>query len=392
MQSNPKRPTSNQRITPSKRRVIIEDLNESDEDTTLLTSFESLSIKSITNVSKLDQAIDLMLQSFKQSQLDYDLPEIHAYVQILPDIFYKPGSHEMNRKVAFALKHTDERLFLSWVKLRSKADDFDWNSIPQLFYQWNKYYNQSQPNNDIKLTKKSIIYWAKHYAFEQYKEIKQTAISAYIESTLKFEKIHPEFDIATVLYQIYKDEYVFVINGKNTEWYRFAGHRWKLDKGGSSLRLRLSTELYNLYSIKQTQLINEKAMLRFNTGGGNDNDSNNNYTQADINETVDITEIEKQNKDKDDFLKKKLTSITLLMTKLKSTSNKNSIMKEAQDLFLDAEFEEKRDENKNLLGFSNGVFDFKQKCFRDGQPDDYITMSTNIEYKPINSIDNNEKN
>ena len=58
------------------------------------------------------------------------IKETHEYTQILPLKYYEPGSHLLNRQVAFALKRTDERLFLSWVLLRSNASDFDYNSIP----------------------------------------------------------------------------------------------------------------------------------------------------------------------------------------------------------------------------------------------------------------------
>ena len=45
--------------------------------------------------------------------------------------------------------------------------------------------------------------------------------------------------------------------------------------------------------------------------------------------------------------------------------------------------------NKYLLCFSNGVVDFKNKVFRSGYPQDYITKSTNIPYLPL-QLDNPE--
>jgi P4 family phage/plasmid primase-like protien len=41
------------------------------------------------------------------------------------------------------------------------------------------------------------------------------------------------------------------------------------------------------------------------------------------------------------------------------------------------------DANKYLMCFTNGVVDFKNKVFRDGYPQDYITKSTNIRYTPL---------
>ena len=49
-------------------------------------------------------------------------------------------------------------------------------------------------------------------------------------------------------------------------------------------------------------------------------------------------------------------------------------------MFFDHQFERKRDADCDLIGFENGVFDTKTMRFRDGQPDDYLTKSTEINY------------
>jgi hypothetical protein len=98
-----------------------------------------------------------MIRSLQPNE--YEIKEIHEYTQALPARYYEPGSHALNRQVAFALKHTDERLFLSWVKLRSKASDFDYGSISDLYAQWKKYH---RANNEGKtVTRKSIMYWVR---------------------------------------------------------------------------------------------------------------------------------------------------------------------------------------------------------------------------------------
>ena len=49
------------------------------------------------------------------------------------------------------------------------------------------------------------------------------------------------------------------------------------------------------------------------------------------------------------------------------------------------------DSNKYLMCFTNGVVDFKEKLFRDGYPQDYITKCTDIPYVPYDSIAANPK-
>ena len=83
-----------------------------------------IQLSDITSIEILNRAVDAIMMNLKTTE-QY-IKEIHEYTQILPEKYYKPGSHVLNRQVAFALKHTDQRLFLSWVMLRTKADDFDY--------------------------------------------------------------------------------------------------------------------------------------------------------------------------------------------------------------------------------------------------------------------------
>jgi len=59
-------------------------------------------------------------------------------------------------------------------------------------------------------------------------------------------------------------------------------------------------------------------------------------------------------------------------------------MKEcAADLFHDPDFKDKLDENPFLIGFNNGVYDLETHEFRDGKPDDFISMSTHKDFIPL---------
>jgi P4 family phage/plasmid primase-like protien len=84
--------------------------------------------------------------------------------------------------------------------------------------------------------------------------------------------------------------------------------------------------------------------------------------------------------------KKKIRQVTELSNKLKKTNDKSNIFKEASEIFYDKEFVSKMDENRYLMCFSNGVVDIKNKIFRDGYPQDYITKTTGIRYKPFDPL------
>jgi P4 family phage/plasmid primase-like protien len=323
-------------MNTSKTKInLIVDDGANDDD-------EYISINDIVNKETLAKAMDIILKRLKPNE--YEVKETHMYTQILPAKYYEPGSHLLNRQVAFALKHTDERLFLSWIMLRSKADDFDYATIPSLYSDWKKYFNTSKTG----VTRKSIMYWAKQDAFEEYEKVLESTVEYFIEETLESQT---EFDIAQVLFQKYKDRYVCVSYDKKGIWYIFKNHRWEPDRG-LSLRLAISKDIHNLYSIRRTNLENEYH----------------HYDQSD---------------DRAEYIKKKMKVMSDIMQKLKRTNDKNNIMREAMELFYDKEFIKNMDTNKHLLCFNNGVIDFNTKEFRDGYPQDYITKTTKINYIPF---------
>ena len=56
---------------------------------------------------------------------------------------------------------------------------------------------------------------------------------------------------------------------------------------------------------------------------------------------------------------------------------KNKVISECADIFYnyDSTFVEKLDTRKYLIGFCNGVYDLEEHIFRDGSPDDYVSLS-----------------
>lgn len=301
-----------------------------------------IELENITSITILKKEIDKIMKNLPVDK--FCIKEAHEYTQILPEKFYEPGSHVFNTQVALALKHTDERLFLSWVMLRSKASDFDYGTIPSLFQRWNKYYKERENG----LTIRSIMYWAKENNREEYERVKLETCEYYVNYTIDKPS---DFDLATVLYQMYKDKYVCSSIQSKT-WYIFRNHRWELDRG-QTLRMTISTHMHGIYQKKLNRLIEDGISK-----------------EADDN--------------KQEAIKKKIGKIADVMTMLKKTSDKNNIMREASEIFFDSDFDKNIDTNPWLICFKNGIVDLKNKIFRDGVPTDYITKCTNIHYKEYN--------
>ena len=66
------------------------------------------------------------------------------------------------------------------------------------------------------------------------------------------------------------------------------------------------------------------------------------------------------------FYVKKSNEINRLIMDLKKKAYKDKIIAECAAQFYDSEFEEKLDENPNIIGFENGVYDLKKGIFRTG--------------------------
>lgn len=90
-------------------------------------------------------------------------------------------------------------------------------------------------------------------------------------------------------------------------------------------------------------------------------------------------ETNEQEQQKMQDMAKNLHAIAL---RLKSVPFKANVIKECADLFKreNKDFYEKLDSKENLIGFENGVFDLDTGEFRDGQPEDLITLSTRYDY------------
>ena len=338
--SENKSPKIKKPSSKTKMNLIVEDDDNNDE--------EHISIIDIKDEETLKKAVEIMLKNLKQNE--YEIREAHEYTQALPSKYYEPGSHALNRQVAFALKHTDDRLFLSWVQLRSKANDFDYCTIPDLYFMWKKFHRSNNEGKTV--TKRSIMYWVKKDNYEEYEKIKNSTIDYYLEKAME---TCTEYDYAVVLQNMYKDTYVCVSYDKRGIWYHFKGHRWVQDKG-LSLREKISKDMYNLFGKKAEQC------------------------EAEMNEFV-------EDDDRREFLKKKVGLIHQIKITLKKTTNKDHIMREAAEIFYDENFVRNMDTNKYLLCFNNGVVDFVNKVFRDGLPEDYITKTTRINYAPYNEED-----
>ena len=300
----------------------------------------------ITCEASLNRAVDNMLGN--KAMADYKLHETHAYTMILPAKYY--DEHDLWRKVGWALKNTDHRLFVTWMKFSSQSSKFAYADVPKYFGMW---CNGDKPDNA--LTDRSIMFWARNENLAEYEKVKEKSVTTYIDTMLK--EVCTEFDLAKILYQWYKDMFVCVsINNKC--WFEYSNQRWQETDSGTRLRTNISdfNGIYGIFTKKLKVINDELAALQ-------------------------------EGDEQKDMIKKRQEKICKIMIDLKKTDKKQNIMREACDLFYIKDFMNLLDSKNHILCFSNGVIDFSTKKFRTGLPDDFTSKSTNIPYIPISECD-----
>ena len=337
--------------------------------TDCLLEIDNIDFQDLSKIKNIEELDDIINKYILDDDLEnYELKETYLFTMILPESYYAEGSYNKWIRVGWALRNNDDKssnnfiksdkkCFLIWLKFSSQYNRFNFaTDVLELYNMWKLFDN----NNPDGLTKRSILFWAKSDNYSEYLKIREATISYYVDKTLdsimERDKVG-EFDLASVLYQLCKDQYVCV-NIKNNIWYEYKNNRWQEIDSGNTLRILISKKMHDIYIKKASALIST------------------------------ITQLE-NNDQKSDTLKVKATKIGDICVFLKTTSWKANIMKEAKDLFYDPKFIEKLNANPYLLGFNNGVIDFKNKIFRKGRPDDYISKTTNIDYIPYDKLSSN---
>ena len=121
----------------------------------------------------------------------------------LPIQYWGENSFSKWIRVGWALRNTNFKLFPTWVKFSSQWDKFTFSDVTDLFNRWCSF----DSANADGLTNRSIIYWCKEDSLEMYKSIRAETIDYFVQESIEYAT---DFDLANILYHIYKDRYVCV--------------------------------------------------------------------------------------------------------------------------------------------------------------------------------------
>ena len=193
----------------------------------------------------------------------------------------------------------------------------------------------------------TLHYWARTDSPEEYTKIMAEDITRTIEA---MPETH--VGIANVMKKMYEHEFVCVqpqMPLNKREWYHFEDHRW-IPNAICDIREKIYEDVVYCF---------RKAQYKFNR-----------LRQLEGDKANDRRDLFKIKNDRTDKIKNKLETTTFI----------DGVIKECGYKLRKRDFLEMANNKPNLVGFNNGIYDLNSMTFREGLPEDYITMSTGIDY------------
>jgi len=337
-------------------------INKSKRNVRIITREEACSIDNITSLEQLERTCETLLEVDIGNAANYKFKEAHNYLMIIDHSF--SDSYKQWIEVGWALKGTDDRLFVSWMLFSAKSPKYSASFTPanikqtviEHYDRWNNF-----RTDDTCLTSKSIIFWAKSCyqnktgIENKWEILHKSSIDYFIDESIK--SLGSDYDMGSLIHCMYKEKYVLADHDKKI-WFQYSKHRWNQNNACEPILKKLiSSTIYDMLSDKMISVINSLNNMNL------DQDS-------------------KEHKQ----LEERIHIISKIMLSCKNETKKTAMMISAKQLFIEPDFIQNADQNDKLLSFDNGVFDFEENVFRAGHPDDYITVGVNYDYIPIEKI------
>uniref|UniRef100_A0A6C0J7H0 SF3 helicase domain-containing protein n=1 Tax=viral metagenome TaxID=1070528 RepID=A0A6C0J7H0_9ZZZZ len=231
--------------------------------------------------------------------------------------------------VGICLHNISPSLIDVWIKFSKRSDS--WQPIDE-----KRWYGFSESISGLNIG--SLHRWARLDDPKNYNE----ARSGFLENLMMCSVSGVTQDVAQVIHKMFQHQYI-CLDAKGRKWAEFVNHSWKITEDGMSLKKKLGKDVLHEYLF----LVN-----RYNTMA-----------------------MESVDENKDHYLHRS-KSLADVSYKLRDITFKEKVMKECVILFYDPKFEDTLDENPFLVGLENGVYDLKECAFRDGRPEDRVSMST----------------
>ena len=251
--------------------------------------------------------------------------------------------------VALCLHNINESLLEDWKLFSQQSSSYDDEECDR------KWSSINSSHSGVRLGIGSLMFWAKDDNLFEFTKAKNASLATYIDKSVR-AGADADYLVALVIHKYYEKEFISV-NVKD-EWFHFNGHRWDRTLEGTMLKTYIHNDIYKLYY--EYQLV---------------------YHQKKQDE---IEALQMAGDDPTEVMEGKsgygklLKNVMVIQMKLLQGNYVKGLMNNVRDLFYKKEIMEKFDTDTSLLGFDNGIYDLKNNVFREGRPEDYITMTTKV--------------
>ncbi len=248
-------------------------------------------------------------------------------------------------RVGWCLRNIDasEEMFDVWMKFSEKSSKSNGNNTDHLRRDWVKG-SMRYIDGSAGLRMGSLKMWAKQDNPVQYNNIISEDVISFIVKTALTFKGGTHFHVAQMIYRLFPDIYKCAVDGRSTEWYEFSDHVWNPLPNGLTIKMNITDQIADKV---------ESARHTLKPPASNDPDA-----QEKLKKYAENT-----------------TKFFKLQENLYNANFKDSVMKEAVQLFYDRDFARQINQNPYVLGCANGVLHLRETVFdNEGKP---------LRYKPM---------
>jgi P4 family phage/plasmid primase-like protien len=247
-----------------------------------------------------------------------DKEVVRKYLDILDPERYTERNRWLN--VGFILSSINRDYVDLWHSFSSKWENYDETATN---IAWDSF-----ANSEYIYTINNLMYLAKIDNPEDYSDLVREVPNHDIKYLRPFDNV-----LSKLIHRLYGE--IFVCSDcENSKWYFFNGIRWRKENKSYNLRVLIINEVFTKIENYRRQLVKEGAS--------------------------------------EEIIKNYHT----ILSKIGSGIKLNCLELE----FYNSQFDKIIDQDKDLLGFDNGVYDLKENEFRKGRSSDYISLSTGYEY------------
>lgn len=245
-------------------------------------------------------------------------------------------------RVGWCMRNIDssEAMFDAWMDFSNKSGKSGGNNVEQLRKDWIRG-SMRHVNGSPGLKMGSLKMWAREDNPTRYSEIMDGDIISFIQKTAITFKGGTHYHVAKMIHKLYPDVYKCFVDGRTTEWYEFKDHVWHPMPSGILIKTTITDDL-------TLKVDSARRSLK----GPDD-------------KAEDYDELMKKYQDN-------IVKLLKLQENLYNANFKDSVMKEAAQIFYDPDFHKHLDQNVYILGCSNGILNLREPVFDDqGRPTRY---------------------